>query len=490
MCVTDNWGRQLNFEHDPVGLQVTSVIAPNGQRFTYDYDGPSGGCVTGNDPVKCAVKNLTKVAYPGGAEKTYWYNESAQINDGGTCLGAPSLGNGFGSLQSSLTGIVDENGARFATWKYDCLGFAVSSEHALGTEKVTLTLNPSSTTFSNSVTHYVGSPAAPATTSLYYSYMTINGVSKPQQLSGNCVECGVTNAITYDANSNVTSVKDYAGNLTCYAYDLTRNIEIARIEGLPSSATCSSVLTAPTLTAPARKITTQWHPIYRLRTSIAEPKKITSLEYDGSGNVLSRKEQATSDDSGVAGMAATIIGAPRIWTYTYYSYGQVASITGPRTDVLSRTDYTYDSQANIASVTNAAGHVTTLSNYDQDGRVGRITPPNGAIIDLSYHPRGWLKSQSVTAGGVTLTTSFDYDGVGQLKKVTLPDGSYVTNTYDDAHRLTDIGDSLGNSIHYTLDYWGNRITEQSTDANGMLSRQISRVYDTLNQLTKVTGGAQ
>jgi YD repeat-containing protein len=74
--------------------------------------------------------------------------------------------------------------------------------------------------------------------------------------------------------------------------------------------------------------------------------------------------------------------------------------------------------------------------------------------------------------------------------VTLPDGSYVTNTYDDAHRLTDIADSLGNSIHYTLDYWGNRITEQSTDFNGMLSRQISRVYDTLNQLTKVTGGAQ
>jgi YD repeat-containing protein len=215
-----------------------------------------------------------------------------------------------------------------------------------------------------------------------------------------------------------------------------------------------------------------------------------TFTYDAAGKLLTRTEQATTDASGVLGAAAIPTGPARTWTYTYNSVGHVLTVTGPRTDVKDSTTYAYDGQGNLTSVTNAAGQSTTLSNYDANGRVGRITDPNGTSVDLTYHPRGWVSSRSVTAGGVSLTTSFDYDGVGQLKKVTLPDGSYVTNTYDDAHRLTDIADSLGNSIHYTLDYWGNRITEQSTDFNGMLSRQISRVYDTLNQLTKVTGGAQ
>jgi RHS repeat-associated protein len=69
-----------------------------------------------------------------------------------------------------------------------------------------------------------------------------------------------------------------------------------------------------------------------------------------------------------------------------------------------------------------------------------------------------------------------------LKQVTLPDGSHVLYTYDDAHRLTQISDGLGNAIDYTLDPMGNRIAENVYDASSVLHRTHSRVFNTLSEL--------
>lgn len=486
LCASDSLGRQINFEHGALSAQVTAVIDPTGQQFAYEYDGPSGGCVPGNDPLRCASINMTKVSYPGGTNKTYWYDEAAYINGGTACPYTVALGNGFASPRSQLTGIVDENGARFATWTYNCSGVATSSQHALGTEKVTLTV----ATGSSSVTHYVGTPIAPVTTSVTLGFTTVQGVAKMTQLYGNCVECGATSTATFDVNGNTSSAIDFNGNLNCYGYDLARNLETVRVEGLPGSTTCSTALTAATLTAPARRITTQWHPTYRLRTLVAEPLKITSFQYDANGNVLVRSEQATTDASGTAGATATVTGPIRRWTYTYNALGQVLTVTGPRTDVADVTTYSYDGQANLVSVVAADGKVTTYSNYDGNGRANRIVYPNGVTVDMVYHPRGWLLSRTASAGGISETSAFEYDGLGQLKSATTPDGAKIIYTYDDAHRLTDVADSMGNSVHYTLDYRGNRISEQTRDPSGNLSRQVSRVYTTLNRLQSQTGGAQ
>lgn len=490
MCVTDSWGRQLNFVHDPVGLQVTSVVGPAGQVFSYEYDGATGGCVAGNDPVKCAVKNLTQVSYPGGSSKSYWYNESSLINGGAACEFNPPLGNGFGSLNRSLTGITDENSARFATWRYDCRGKATSSEHAGGVEKVTIVRTPTDTNFYTMVTHHVGTPAAPAQTSLYFSYTTLNNAPKQTTKSANCVECGGIEKSTYDAFGNVESTIAYGGKLTCFAHDTTRNLETVRLEGPPYGAVCSTILAAPALTAPTRKITTQWHATFRLRTKVAEPLRITTFAYDPNGNLLSSTVQATTDATGVAGFAATPVGAALTRTYTYNSFGQIKTDTGPRTDIVDRTTYEYDSRQNLSAVINALGHRTTLSQYDDNGRVGRVEDPNGMVVALTYHPRGWLESRAVTAAGVTETTTYRYDGVGQLKSATTPEGVKISYTYDDAHRLSDITDNMGNSIHYDLDFRGNRISEKTRDPQGTLTRQITRIFDTFSRPTRITGGAQ
>ena len=145
-------------------------------------------------------------------------------------------------------------------------------------------------------------------------------------------------ARTYDANGNVASRTDFNGNLTNYTYDLARNLETSRTEGL----------TGRRGTPQTRTISTQWHPTFRLPAAIAEPLRITTNIYDADGTacgargaLCSRSVQATTDANGSQGFSATPSGAPRTWTYTYNANGSVLTMNGPRTDVADVTTYTY-----------------------------------------------------------------------------------------------------------------------------------------------------
>jgi YD repeat-containing protein len=86
-------------------------------------------------------------------------------------------------------------------------------------------------------------------------------------------------------------------------------------------------------------------------------------------------------------------------------------------------------------------------------------------------------------------TAFTYDGVGQLKTVRLPTGETVTYEYDDAHRLTDIIDGLGNRVHYGLDLAGHRTLIEVRDSTGVAVQRESRDYDSLGRLAELLSGA-
>ncbi|MES2538380.1 MAG: DUF6531 domain-containing protein [Pseudomonadota bacterium] len=440
--ITDAFGRQLTFTYDTAN-RIATMTDPLGGIFRYGYD---------------PHNQLASVTYPGGAKRTYHYNEPAHI--GGTLY------------VSALTGITDENGARYATYKYDWNGKAISTEHAGGTDKATLSYSGrNSATIDTVVTDPLG------TVRTFHFQNILGAIRSTGQSQPGGAGCGpASSAMTYDANGNVASRTDFNGNKTIYGYDLARNLETSRTEGHG--------------TPQARTITTQWHPAYRLPVQIAEPLRRTQFAYDSAGNMLGKTVQATNDATGAEGFGAATSGAARRWTYTYNNVGQVLTAKGPRTDANDVTTYAYDTQGNLATVTNALGHVTTLSNHDAHGYPGRITDANGITTDMTYHPRGWLTSRTLSGAGITETTTYAYDGVGQLTQVNLPDASSINYTYDPAHRLTAIADSLGNRIGYTLDAMGNRTREQVIDPNGQLTRQITRVYDALNRLQQITGGTQ
>ena len=470
ITVTDYAGRALSFTYDGFSRLIT-MTDPAGGVYRYGYDSNS---------------NLTSVTYPDGKTKTYHYGEAAYVS------ATPDAGVSNANL---LTGITDENGNRFATYIYDNTGRAIAEYHAGGADAASLVYN----------TDAAGNPTSTVVTDALgsvrtYNFTTVLGVVKSTgQSQPGGSGCGASgSAVAYDANGNVSSRTDFNGNKTCYAYDLTRNLETARVEGLPSTTACPVDLATyvPAAGSIERKTTTTWDATYRLPVQVAEPLRLTTYSYDTQGNLLNKTVQPTSDATGGAGLAAVAAGTARSISYTYSPLGQVLTVDGARTDVADITTYSYYAidaactgasalgcRGQLQSVSNALNQSTQLSDYDANGRAGRLTDPNGLTTTLSYDLRGRLTSRST--GGET--TSYSYDGVGNLTQVSLPAGGSYSYTYDAAHRLTDITDNLGNRIHYTLDNAGNRTREETFDSTGTIIQSHSRQFDALNRLWKDIG---
>jgi RHS repeat-associated protein len=457
--VSDGLGNTLTFSYslpagDPNAVQrITSVTAPGSSLYQYGY-GPNA--------------TLTSVTYPGGTSRQYQYN---------------------GPTARALTGIVDESGVTFATFAYDAYGQATSSAHAGGAGQVTVSYTKTLVTQTGPATITDASGAART-----YNYSNIHGVAKVSSIvqPASSGVGTVTESYGYDANGNITSRKDFNDNLTCYAYDATRNLETVRVEGFaPATAACPASLATYTPAAGTRerKITTVWHANYRLPTSITEANRTTAFTHDPAGNVLTRTVTDTSVTPNVA----------RTWTYTYNAVGRVLTENGPRTDVTDLTTYTYYTCTTgfqcgqLNTITNAASQVTTYNTYNAHGQPTQITDANGLVTSMSYDSRQRMTYRCV---GATLSactggelTHLEYWPTGLLKRVTTPDGSYIQYTYDNAHRLKQIGDGALNKIVHTLDNMGNRTAENSYDPSNALKRTHSRVFNTLNQLWKDVSAA-
>lgn len=475
LCVTDSWGRQLNFEYD-TDRRVTKMIDPAGESFAYAYNGASAGCPPAGAYDFCFNVDLTAVTFPGEQTRTYQYNEASLINGGAACPGKTPVATGYGHLVHALTGITDENGNRHISWTYDCSGRATSSFLGAGVEKVVLSYGAFDTNgaTTTTVTHFAGTSSKPTSTVRQFAYALKLGVPKNTGIDQACAECGPVASRTYDANGNLASTTDWGGVRTTYIHDLIRNLEVKRTEAVG--------------TPEQRIITTAWHATMALPLTIAEPKRITRFTYYPDGLIQTRSEQATTDTTGAQGLAATTTGAARTFAYSYNAYQQIESVDGPRTDVADVTRYGYDSATgSLASIVNPKNQATVMSNFDAHGRPLRITAMNGVITDLEYTIRGWIKSRTVGVGAAAETTTYDYDNAGQVKMITLPGGAQINMTYDTAHRLTGISDKLGNSVVYTLDALGNRVAEQAKDPGGKLVRQITREFDAIGRLSKQTG---
>ena len=507
ISIHDTFGRELKLRYDGSG-RVVKMLDPADQLYEYEYDGATAVVVTPGPP----LSNVTRVTYPDSSRRLYHYNEQV-FTDGA-------------NMPKLLTGVSDELGVRYATFNYkeDPSGsappFAVSTEHAGGVEK--FVANPYSLV-TNRQTDIVDPLGATRTA----TYQVLNGVLLETQrtqpaASGSSAS---TRKRQYYNSGKVKQHDAFNGQRTCYAYG-SLLAETTRVEGLTTSASCDAMLSASAvLPGGARKISTQWHPDWRLRTRVAESGHITSSVYNGQPDpfaggavascapadallpdgkpiaVLCRQvEQATTDANGSQGFGATPQSgvANREERWTYNRWGQVLTHDGPRTDVNDLTTYAYYSdtsftgsgaeaaghtQGDLQSVTNAAGQVTQFTKYNKHGQMLESIGPNGVATTHTYDLRQRLLS--TTEAGQT--TTYTYDAAGQLTRVTWPDGSHIGYEYDPAHRQTAVFDHLGNRIEYTLDNAGNRIAEQVKDPGGVLSRQLSRSIDALGRVQQTTG---
>lgn len=431
--LTDTRGYRLDFGYERMGYLASVSVLNASPYANYTYD---------------ALGRLTKAArppvvpYADPVTRQYHYEDATRSN--------------------LLTGITDENGVRYVTWSYDGAGRAITSTHAGSVDSVSLSFSD------DAGGRYVDETDAFGSTRRF----TFKRIGKGWYKQGNSQPGGVgcnasSSSITYDGNGNIASTVDFNGNQTSYTYDLTRNLEIRRIEAYGSPL--------------QRTIETAWHSTFRLPVKITEPGRVTEITYDSRANITSRKI------SGVAASAPAPAPAPRVTSYSY-DYGSDAdkprarkiTVDGPRTDVQDITVYEFDEKANLISKTektsSTSSLVTLYGHYDGLGNPGSIIAPDGAVTKMSYNARGRLTRLVVGEGSSSpLTTNFEYDAVGLLKKVRLPDGSTVEYGYDSAQRLISIKDGAGNSIRYTLDNAGNRIKEEISDGNGVLAGLLQRI---------------
>jgi RHS repeat-associated protein len=372
---------------------------------------------------------LGSVTHPGNATRTYVYENV--------------------SFPFALTGLLDENNVRHSTWEYDVQGRATHTYEANGAGNGTLVYNADGSVTTTDALSAVRT----------FTFGRVGDRNLPTGISGSqCPTCSEGKATAYNDAGFVSSRTDYNNNVTTYLYDIARGLETSRTEasGTPS----------------ARTITTQWHANFRVPTQIDEPGKRTTFTHDAAGNVLTTT------------VLDTVTSTSRTSTFTYNNVGQVLTVDGPRTDVNDVTTYTYYNCSTgyqcgqVQTITDALGHVTTFNTYNAHGQPLTITDANNVLTTRTYDERQRLKSR--TAAGET--TNFFYYPTGLLQQVAMPDGSFLNYVYDAAHRLTEINDSLGNRMVYTLDAAGNRTAENVYDPSNALSRTHSSVFDSLSRL--------
>ncbi len=424
-AVTDSFSRRLSFAYS--GGKLQTVTTPDGLVLTYGYTGAQ----------------LTSVGYSTSPPtyQTYLYEPA---------------------LPSALTGIIDENGNRIATWTYDSSGRALSSQNVGGANLTRVSYND--TDGSRTIINGLGEQEV-------WKFATLQGVPKVTEIdreaSGSLLAASAK--FTYDSNGYTASLTDWNGNLTTFVNDA---------HGQPT--TINQAVGTPQ----ARTTTTTYHASFHLPVKIVTPGLTATFTYDANGELLTK----TFTDTTTTSTPYSTGGQTRTWTYTWSNF-LPASEQSPRTDLTAVTKYTYDSSGALTGSTNALGQTTKITQHLPGGLPQTIVDPNGVTTTLTYDARLRLLSSTVATAAGPLTTAYTYDAAGNRISAALPDGSALTNTYDAAYRLMAITDLFNQTIAYTLDALGDRTRTNITDASATVQRMHSGKFDALGRQLQDIGGA-
>jgi YD repeat-containing protein len=468
-AVEDSFGRSLGVGYNADG-RLSWLTDVAGATVRYDYVKTSG------------VSTLRRVTDAAGASRTYLHELSR--------------------FPGALTGLLDQNGARHATWSFDDTARATSSQLAGGVDRTVLAYATGSTT----VTDALGATRV-------LGYQTLGGVaflsSASQPAGSGC--SAATRRWLNDSAGNLVEKDDFNQARVCFAYD-DRHRQVRRVEGLSTSHNCAGMLAEnTTLPANTRKFSRQWHPDWRIETRRAEPGRIVTRIYNGQPDPFNAlapascapvdallpdgkriavpcKEvvQSTIDSDGHLGFAAALQSEPdRVTRWTYNALGQALTVTEQGADGETTTTYAYyadttdtHTRGDLQSITTAAGDVTQFSAYNRHGQVLQRIAPDGSVTNNVYDAMQRLLQTTVDGEEMR----FSYDAVGQLTRISDDDGGWVGYAYDDAHRRTAAFNHLGHRIDYRLDAAGHLIGQTVNDPDGTLTRQLARGIDLLGRV--------
>jgi RHS repeat-associated protein len=421
--VTDSYGRTLNLFYSSGILQ--SVTTPDGTTITYGYT---------NSILTSATYSTTPQT-----KQQYVYENT--------------------SYPSALTGVIDENGGRYATWNYDANGRAVLSQLGAGAIATKLVYNND---VSRTLTNALGVTDT-------YKFTMLQNIPKVTEIdrAATATTAAATEKFAYDANGYLYSQTDWNGNLTTL---------VNNIHGEPTTIN-EAVGGSAARTATVTYDSTWVH----LPSLISTDGVDISYTYDGNGEQLTK----TLTDTTSTTAPYSTRGQARTWTNTWSNF-LLASTQTPNGNT---TSFGYDGSGALTSITDPLKHATNITAHSGGGLPQTVVDPNGVTTTLVYDGRQRLISSTVTGTTGTYKTGWAFDLAGNLLTTTLPDGSFLTNAYDTAHRLTKTTDALGNYITYALDALGDRIQGSIYTKSGNLTWQRSGTFDALGRQLTDTGGA-
>ncbi len=477
-------------------------VVPNSQAKFWRGDG-SAWTLTWN-----SSSNTYNVTSPPDEHASLAFNSSTTLFTLSFPDGRKEVFSNAGLLQN----IVDRNGNQ-TTLTYDSSNRLTRATDAASR---TLTFNYANSSFPNqvsSIQDLVGTIAS-------YTYVT-GGLLNTVTYADSSV-----NAISYDSNGLILSVKDANSKiLEAHTYDSSRRGLTSQRAGGVELVTANYAGNAATVSDTSGNTTSygitsvgnrnlvssitgpgcdscigrgNWSYTYDTqanRTRAVDPLgHFTNYSYDANGNVLQKQIQIDSSNN------------TQNWSYTYNSFSEVLTATDPLGNVTtntydtkgnllttttpspggktagSKTTLTYDAKGRLTKVTDPLSHSTTFAYYTT-GLVQTITDPQTKITTYQYDARG---NRTAAIDANSQQTTFNYDVMNRLTKTTYPTSpaTYVQVGYDYRGRKSSVTDPNGKITQYAYDD-ADRLTSV-TDANNGVTQYG---YDNENNLTSITDAA-
>ncbi|EMR8067633.1 RHS repeat protein, partial [Acinetobacter baumannii] len=369
----------------------TIKIKPMGNSTTEITD-PAGNVYT----LKSNGQRLIEIVYPNNlGKKTFHYGEN-------------------GASENQLTGI-SIDGKRYSTYIYDGER-TIQSGRSDGTQTFKLEYGNNYTI----VTNPLG-----AVSKYIYTNDNKDKLTKIERSGVN--NCPNSNAVTnYDNNGYVSSEIDWNGVETTYRRD-ANGLLLEKSTPASKSLTKYTWLNSPYLISK----------VENLKNNIVTSD--ITYSYYSSTDTAKNRIKSIKSCSKVGTNTCKTIG----YGYTFHSNGMLKDVAINTNEKTST--YTYDAIGNLIQYKNPLGHITTYSNYDGLGNVGKITDPNGFVIELSYDARGRVISKKETlASDQIRTTTYQYGAFGITQTET--NGMRETINYNDNGTVASITNGTGNTI--------------------------------------------
>jgi RHS repeat-associated protein len=426
---TDALGNPTTYSYDSsqaVSALMTSRTQPEGNVPFFQVFDSSGR----------VASQIEAGVMPGTNTFTYTTSNSTSIADPFTF----SWRDNYSAL-GDLTNTTDPTG-HFLSMAYNTNGQRISVTDRLGYTTL-LGYHPPSgkmSAFTNSDGNFV---------TFTYSSHKAAGMTFYDLASINYPD-GTSEKASYDAQGNLLSQTDRAGQVTTYSYNSRGQVLAATNPvGGVITLTYNADGTMATRTDSDIGTTSYFYDQFRRLTNTVNSDATSSqTAYDAADRIIS-----ATDEMG------------RKFTFTFDRNGNRRQLTDPGGN---SSFFGYDPRNRLLAVTNRLGEVTTFS-YDQRGLMTTNVSPTGDVTSFAYDSR---RRPAVATDPVGNAWQTSYDNEDLLAAATNPSSQTSTLTRNSMGQITNTADPLLETVNLARDPM-----QRITQALDPLSRSNNFSYD-------------